>query len=422
MEHHRSGQWVLIVDDEGSVRETLRSTIQSAIGCEVETAASGPDALDILNRRTFDVIVTDMVMPGLSGLELVTALRKQCPDAHIMVFTGHPQEFPYVDVVRAGADDFVVKPLFSGEMSAKLVRIFKERELRERLTLEEKKYRSLFEFSMDPMLLLSRDGYVITDANSAFYEMSGRKPGDVLGKTLPDLLDAREAERLRKGFTTCALGGRGTLGDVALSRPDGEDRSVDVSVTFIDVIGNGVLFLLLKDVTEKREIEHRITTMAQTDPLSGLFNRRTFSGRLEFAVAQAQRERAPLSLIFLDIDNFKKCNDTHGHQAGDEVIKTVAQIMRGNIRGSGDGGFRYGGDEFAVILSGSTEAGGKAVAARMQSQFGATENFGSTLSMGIAQYVEGMSASGLVRSADAALYHAKSLGRNCISVFSPALT
>jgi diguanylate cyclase (GGDEF)-like protein/PAS domain S-box-containing protein len=357
-----------------------------------------------------------MVMPGLQGLALIKALREKNPDGHIMVMTGFPDKFPYVAVVEAGGDDFIAKPILFDEIEAKLIRIFKERALREELLLAERKYRNLFELSMNGMALLDSDGYEITDVNQAFCDLSGYAREDLAGRCFLQLLGATESERVAQGLSLCAEGGRGTLADIAFRRADGIALSLDVSITFIQAAGDPVILLAFKDMTDKRAVEQQLATLAQTDEVTNLGNRRTFYMRLEWALAQARRDSVPLTLMLVDLDGFKDCNDQYGHQAGDMVLKKAGELIRRNIRANGDEGFRYGGDELAVLLFGVSAAAGARIGERMRAQFERCALYGTTMSIGVGEYVHGMGTAALVSAVDAALYKAKSQGRNAVCV------
>ncbi len=161
---------------------------------------------------------------------------------------------------------------------------------------------------------------------------------------------------------------------------------------------------------------------ALTDALTGCVNRRSFELELEKALQLATRSRQPLSLIMLDVDYFKRVNDTHGHDAGDLALRMIADGMREELRGV-DTAARYGGEEFAVILPQAGMDGALAVAERLRARIAGTEipRVGRiTASFGVATFpLHASSRDGLVKTADQALYDAKNSGRN--SVCSPAL-
>ncbi len=407
---------VLIADDEAFVCELLIRTVMTRLGCKVQTANSGAEAIKCLEEGSCEVFITDMIMPGLNGLELIREVRSQFPDLAIIVMTGFPDNFPFVDVIRAGANDFIVKPHSPQELEAKLIRTFEERRLRDAQILAEAKYRSLFEYSMDGMALIEPARAQIVDANRAFSKLCGRLRKDLTGTTIYDLLSTIDRERMQYGLSHCESEGQSALGDIALVGADGTAKSIDASLSYVAVPGQRYFLLVAKDVTEKREIEQHLADAAERDDVTGLSNKRRFRNRIEWAVARGMQEDVPLTLFLMDLDNFKQCNDTYGHQTGDEVLRLLGRIIRDCVRARTDEGFRFGGDEFAVILMGATAEVGSRVAERMRSEFVAGNTYGTTISIGIAQYTRPKSTSDFIGQADEALYAAKSGGKNTIVV------
>lgn len=410
-----SNRKTLIADDEDIICEVLTHIFDQRIKCGHETVATGDELLARLEQAQFDVVITDMIMPGTHGLELIAKIRAAQPDTDIIVMTGFPQAFPYVEVIGAGASDFIAKPHQPGEIEAKLVRLFRERELRERLYLSEEKYRRLFDLSMSGNVLLDPVTLTIVDVNKAFCGLTGLDHESLVGANLFEVVDDSEHLRFKQAFKIFAAAGQGTVGDVTFKGAGGQRRFMDISATFIAVPQDTIVLLNFTDVTEKREMENEFVQAAQTDATTGLLNKRTFTARLAAVVPRAHRSKQCLSLMFIDLDDFKRCNDTHGHQVGDRVLKKVGEIIRGGVR-SGDEGFRYGGDEFAVTLPGAASEAAADVAERMRSSFEEGQRFGTTMSVGIASLQPDMKSEELVKAADDALYRAKALGKNSIFV------
>jgi diguanylate cyclase (GGDEF)-like protein len=161
---------------------------------------------------------------------------------------------------------------------------------------------------------------------------------------------------------------------------------------------------------------------AATDYLTGLYNRREFERRLEAEIRRTARHGGEIALVLLDIDDFKRCNDSHGHQAGDRVLQALAARLETVIRGE-DTAARYGGDEFAVILPQTDIAGGRVVAEKLQRELAllhfewADEGWHPTVSIGLATSEEELSANLLLQKADRALYQAKAAGKNQVCVW-----
>jgi diguanylate cyclase (GGDEF)-like protein len=159
-----------------------------------------------------------------------------------------------------------------------------------------------------------------------------------------------------------------------------------------------------------------LSDLAYRDPLTGLYNRRSFDKKLTEEWKRRRRYKRQLSLIMIDIDHFKKVNDTHGHQKGDSVLKTVAAIINDNIRSS-DFPCRYGGEEIAVILPESSLENAAVTAEKLralvETQVKEIEGFTVTVSLGVSTYIESMTKpEAIIEAADRCLYIAKNSGRN----------
>jgi diguanylate cyclase (GGDEF)-like protein len=179
---------------------------------------------------------------------------------------------------------------------------------------------------------------------------------------------------------------------------------------------------------ELAEANTRLAQLAVTDGLTGLYNHRHFHERLTLEVERSQRSGLPLSLLMLDVDNFKQFNDTFGHPAGDEVLRQLARVLT-DTRRANDVVARYGGEEFAVILVDTAKFTAAKVAERVRERIAAhdfsdaAQKAGKiSVSLGVATFPEdGTDAEALVRSADTALYAAKRAGRNRVVLYTEAL-
>jgi diguanylate cyclase (GGDEF)-like protein/PAS domain S-box-containing protein len=432
-----AGQRVLVADDESAIANLIATEVRRRLGCTVDPVFDGDQALAALRDRRYDVLITDMLMPGCHGLELVTRVKEQYPATDVLVTTAFPADFPYVDSIHAGATDFIEKPHAPEELQAKLMRIFRERALNAELKGEKKriqddmaemerlrderaaaetKFQHLFDYCMNGMLVVSPYSFLIQDLNHAFSEICGRPREDLNGRPIFEFFDDIERERLRQGMVLVTDTGKATLGDIMLRRPDGTVVCLDVSLSHIPIESEPLIHFVCQDVTEQREMHRQLTEIAQTDQLTGLYNKRSFDTRLGAAVGRAKKDGYPLTLLFIDIDEFKQCNDTHGHQIGDDLLASVGKLITRHTRTRMDSAFRYGGDEFAIILAQSGTAAASHVAERIRVEFCSGETYGTSLSIGVGVYTVGMSAGELLRNADHALYRAKHSGKNQICV------
>jgi len=428
---------VLIADDESSVADVIAKEIRRNLGCPIAIVNDGDRVVDTLSKESFDILVTDMMMPGCHGLELVAHVSEHHSDVDVLVTTAFGASFPYVEVVRAGATDFIDKPHSPIELQAKLMRIIRERALKAELAREkqrieadmeamarlrdersvaETKFQHLFEYCMNGMLVVTPYSFAIQDVNHAFSDICGRTRDDLAGRPIFEFFDDLERERLRQGIVLVTEIGKATLGDIMLRRPDGSTVCLDVSLSHIPVEQEPLIHFVCQDVTEQRELQRKLTEIAQTDQLTGLYNKRSFDTRLGGAVGRAKKENYSLTLLFLDLDNFKQCNDTHGHQVGDELLAALGKLIARHTRTGLDAAFRYGGDEFAIVLSQADAEIGTRVAERIRSEFSSGDTFGTSLSIGIGAFEPGMTATELLRTADDALYRAKQRGKNQIHI------
>jgi diguanylate cyclase (GGDEF)-like protein len=184
-------------------------------------------------------------------------------------------------------------------------------------------------------------------------------------------------------------------------------------------------FLLLLGVLalrgrEDSRLRNELGRLSTTDDLTGLANRRAFRSRLASELARSARTQRPLCLLMLDLDHFKRVNDTFGHGAGDVVLATMGELLSSSMHRSGiDVAARVGGEEFAVILPETDEEGGTFAAERLRIEvMSRAADILTTVSVGVAASHGGDDPDSLLRTVDRALYTAKALGRNCVSVAS----
>ena len=408
---------VLVVAADGAERDSLIGTLDSGLDCEVTSVDSNETALEYLANARVDVLISAAVSPDADGLAAIREYRRVSPDTNLIVVTSSPDEFPCVDAIHAGADDIIASGHPRDELTAILLRIFREAEKRAQLMAEEQRYRRMFEHGIGGNLILHQPTSQILDANRAFLALTGIERAQILGKTLYDILDENQHERFKEAFSLFERTGQGRVGDIKLRHVDGRQMSVDVSVTFINDLDDPIVHITFVDVTERRRVEEELVSAVQTDALTGLLNKRSLMNSLEVAFSRARVEKIPVSLLFIDLDNFKQCNDTYGHQTGDGLLAATGETIRKSIRlGGGDEGFRYGGDEFAVLLMGTPKENVCVVADRIRSEFDKIDRYGTTMSIGGAEFVEGMRPEGLIELADSALYQAKAAGKDTVCV------
>ncbi len=169
------------------------------------------------------------------------------------------------------------------------------------------------------------------------------------------------------------------------------------------------------DISEQKRVEEELRKLCITDSLTGLYNKRHFYKKMSEEVKLSLRRSYPLSLIFFDLDDFKSYNDAYGHLKGDEALKTIGEITQSSIKRDVDTAFRYGGDEFAVILPNAEKDDAKGVGYRIDGKV-RQEVKGVTISIGIAS-VEGLvSVEDIINAADQAMYVEKNLRKHSMLI------
>lgn len=281
---------ILIVDDDPVILK-LMGTILCTIGYDCDTVADGLAAVEKLKKENFTVVITDMTMPNMDGMELLKHVRDNYPWIDVIVVTGYTEAYSYTDVIKAGASDFISKPFNNDELEAKLNRVIREQQL-------------------------------------------------------------------------------------------------------------------------IRKLEH----LSMCDVLTDLYNRRCFDAKMQEEIPRAHRQGYPVFLVVADVDKFKEYNDEFGHPAGDVVLKTVAEIIVHSTRENVDWCFRYGGDEFTIIIPYTTLEQALQIAERILQRYRENEFSNTSLSIGMAQFVRHSGSSwskdidDLLLRADKALYKGKSEG------------
>jgi diguanylate cyclase (GGDEF)-like protein/PAS domain S-box-containing protein len=265
----------------------------------------------------------------------------------------------------------------------------------------------------------------VVDANAALGRVVGAPARGLVGRPLAELVHGEDLALLRIGFAQLRHGVSGELStEVRLRAAGAAPVAVAVHAALLTARGTRVgaprLLVQVLDITERKRVEAQLKHLAEHDPLTGLLNRRRFEAELSRHVAQAQRYGAEGAVIVLDVDHFKRVNDTCGHGAGDRMIARVAEALRARLRGT-DLIARLGGDEFAILLPKADRAGAETVAASLVATIRARADDGAdplappvTISVGVAM-VGASPACGpdeLVSAADLAMYAAKQAGRD----------
>jgi len=404
---------LLIVEDD-DVSALLISRVLSRYGARVEIAGDGREGLQKFKEQSFPIIITDINMPGMSGLELVSRIKELDPDTQIIATSANRESECLVSALELGFCEYLFKPIEVEKLLLGVQRCRDIAAVKQQLYNEREKFRTVVE-SMGEAVTVKDLDFRILYQNRAMTEMLGDWTGsacyEIFGRSEP-CQDCATIKAIKDGLnhTTCRSYQRGdkTLhieSNASLLR---DSRGIVTGTVEI-----------IRDVSERFNNEQTIRDLAFLDPLTGLSNRRLFEDRLEQAIAKSRRYNMQFGLLTLDLDYFKEINDTFGHEAGDRVLQEAAERIRACCKRDLDTISRLGGDEFCIIF---TDCEGKeqlaAIAEQLLDQFSRPFQLTDSLvivttSIGISMFPDnGSLLKELEIASDRAMYDAKKAGRN----------
>jgi two-component system cell cycle response regulator len=446
---------ILVVDDVPANVRLLEAKL-SAEYFEVVTASNGPEAIEAAGGQAPDLILLDVMMPEMDGFEVAERLKADPKTQHIpiVMITALTETADRVRGLEAGADDFLSKPVNDVALFARVRSL-----TRLKVMMDELRVRQAAAGQLD----LSEEDVV--GADGAVHgrilliesdETGAAKLRDYLSDAGHDVISAASATAAQEAahgrdldliMVSLDLAGEDGLRLCSQFRTNEETRHVPILLILDEGdlkqlakgLELGVTDYLIRPI-DRNELRARTRTqirrrryhdqlrnmldksvsLAYTDPLTGIYNRRYMDAHLDRKITEIADTNKPVSVVILDIDHFKPVNDTHGHATGDEVLKGVTERVGGGIRDF-DLLARYGGEEFVVIMPNTPAEPAYLVAERLRLRLeaepfevaGCDTPLAITASFGVATTVDPMEpANSLLGRADGALYAAKGSGRN----------
>ncbi|MFA6012376.1 MAG: diguanylate cyclase [Desulfobacteraceae bacterium] len=426
---------ILVVDDRIQNIELLEAYLVPQ-GYEVITAEDGEEALGKLSGNQIDLILLDVMMSGMDGFEVTRRVRQD--NEHrmlpIILITTLRESEDRIKGIEAGCDDFISKPFDKMALLARVRSLLKVKTYHDMMSDYRKKLEvskisadeaheyaeSIINTVREPLIVLDHDLRVVK-ASRSFYDVFRVKREETMGKLIYDLGNKQwDIPNLRDLLETI-LPQKTTFDNYEVEH---DFATIGRRMMLLNArqIQRGpekerIILLAIEDITERKLAEEKIRQMAFHDSLTGLPNRKLFSDRLDIALAHAKRDKKTVGIVMIDLDNFKDVNDTYGHDAGDILLKAVAERLSGALRKS-DTVARFGGDEFILIFP-ALEAKEDAILAvqKIVDWFHKPFHIGAhqlviTMSIGIAVYPNnGTDEGSLLKNADIAMYQAKQAGR-----------
>jgi len=447
---------VLVVDDVIPNIKLLEARL-TAEYFDVVTATNGFEALKICERGDCDLVLLDVMMPGMDGFEVCRRLKANPETLHLPVImvTALDQTSDRVRGLDAGADDFLTKPIDEIALIARVRSLARLKtavdELRARAdTSAALGVTGAIDHKLDDgfggKILVVDDRVnssekIVAALRDRYEAHVERDPAEALFRaadTPYELVIVSLGLAEYDGLRLCSQlrSVERTRHTPTLMLADLEDRTrvlrgLDLGVNdYIvrPIDKNEIIARVRTQVRRKRYADSlrdnvkAAMEMAVVDPLTGLNNRRFLQTHLVTLMEQCAQKGRPLSAMVLDIDHFKKVNDNHGHDVGDEILKGFAARVRGVVRGA-DMLCRFGGEEFVIVMPETRLAVAKIVAERVRATVasapfpirGGADTLAVTVSIGVSESHGGETSDALFKRADQALYLSKSSGRNRVT-------
>ncbi len=446
----KSPDLLLVVDDDMMMRLLMRETLEEG-GFAVVEAVNGTEALAIFDDVRPAAVLMDVEMPVMDGFTACTALRKRSNAQHtpIMMVTGLDDIDSINHAYEVGATDFIAKPISWPVLSHRVRYMLRAsrtvvelahtvRKLHQSQASLTKAQRMArlgnWDFNVSSGTILWSEGvYNILD--------SAQKAAIPSFEAFLEWVHKEDRPLVAKWFREALATGQVPNLNYRIVRRDGSPQYIQQQAEATLNESGRVVSLsgTLQDITELRQSEEKVRQLAYFDSLTGLANREYFKEHLVQAIALAQPYNRQLAILFLDLDNFKRINDTLGHNMGDLLLKAVATRLRSCVRASdavtrletvasNEQVARLGGDEFTILLSevGSSEDAAR-VATRILDTLSKPLTVGEhevfiTPSMGIAMFPQdGEDVESLLKHADMAMYHAKHSGKNLYKFYTESM-
>ena len=447
------GGTILIVDDMPVNVKILSSKLVAA-GYECLKAYSGEEAVEIAKAESPDIILLDIMMPGMDGYEVTRTLKSDprtsiIPIVMVTALEGVDDKVKGLD---AGADDFLTKPPNQTELIARVRSLIKLKKLQEEAEIrtthdhtppqttlskheEEKKGTILIiEDEVKTSSLWSR---VLSTNYECIMAKTGEEGLEAMDMGVPDLVlldlllpDMHGLDLLKRIKKNPIMEEISVIIVSSINDLETRVKGIDLGSDDYLVKPINALEMLARVRAAIRKTRARLKLkktlnevfkLSITDSLTGLYNRQYFNSYLEKLMASSRRHDRPFSILFVDIDRFKSVNDKYGHLIGDSVLKNLAVIFEDNLRAS-DVVARFGGEEFVLLLSDTDIKGAEMLAEKLRTDveaFGFEGLDGSfiTISVGLSESLDlDASVDDVVKRADDALYKAKEGGRNCVII------
>ena len=340
---------VLVVEDSTPLGFKIKQILESLF-LNVTTARNGIEAINVLEKNiNISLVISDYDMPLMNGLTLTKNIRKSTEHSSIpiLLLSSNTSNIFKINLFKNGVNDLISKPLLEEELKSKIINIYSQiKQLEEINTFHKIFDENIISSSTDTKGL-------ITSVSNAFCNISGYTKSELIKKQHSILRHSDMPSSIYEDLWKTIKQNKTWRGEIKNLRKDGSSYWVSAIIEPIfdrekRKIG---YYALRQDITDKK----RIYELSITDGLTSLYNRRYFNDIAKSIIDKTVRNNEIFAFLILDIDNFKKYNDTYGHQEGDHALTAVSTSLKDTFKRSDDLIFRLGGEEFGVLINAKSQ-------------------------------------------------------------------
>ena len=416
---------VLYVEDDEGIRDELTIFLKRFIK-DITVAKNGKEGLELYKEVQPDIIITDLRMPVMHGMEMIKEIKKLNPDVQVIVTTAHNDSGFLIEAMELGLDRYILKPVDVKILLDALVKLANVVKYERKKKESEKELKFILDLNPNFILVYADDQ--IKYINQTFLNFLGFADfKDFLKKENPfgqckisenENNETVSVESWLRKISTNSLNNMPVC--INTGSRNGVEQKRIFSIKTNKFPFEDKYIVTLNDITEHEKEKIILKTLSLTDSLTGIGNRAAYEEAISQKFGEYTRYNTKFSVIIFDIDHFKKINDTFGHHCGDMVLISLARIVEKNLR-KHDQFFRIGGEEF-IIVSAEPIAEKSALLAEKLRESIQTFKFENvekiTCSFGVAEFQDGDDIFTIFKKADKALYEAKNSGRNQVKVSS----
>lgn len=414
---------ILYVEDEPDIRESV-SVLLRYLCDELFTANDGREGLKAFKEHKPDIVISDIRMPNMNGVDMAKAIKEIEPEQHIVFTTAHSESNYFIEAIDMQVDGYILKPVDYDLLEKKIKKIIKQLNLEKRFKYQQILSNEIAKLQDNLLAVLDYDQNIIfsNDKFLDFFNISNLDQFKQKYRKLGSLF-IKKSEH----FVPQKIKGKNCIEQIRDLEEDkrvvsmidagsNESKAFLVSVKHIDESKHTIL--VFTEITKIAEQKEEFKNKAFTDELTQVYNRAYFKQCLQREIAKYNRDGVPFCFVMLDIDYFKNFNDIHGHYIGDKILAEFASVISEKIRAT-DIFARWGGEEFVMILPETILKNAKKFIEHLRQKVQECKfknELQVTCSFGISQFSDGDSSETVMERADRALYKAKNNGRNRVEI------